>query len=174
MKKYKKFVQKQENISSNIEWYILIRDGSYFVSDIQDDFGLIIKKYETATDNPPIRKYVNKIKDRITLNIKTGYYLELLITETKLQWRSDKMTTKSGFPLVEFSSEFFCTKTFLIFTTEKVRGFKEACDIYFEWDKTSRWKVFYQVVISSNCSVLTKDVFVLLKTLKICPWIQSK
>ena len=122
MKKYKKFVQKQENISSNIEWYILIRDGSYFVSDIQDDFGLIIKKHETATDTPPIRKNVNEIKDRITLNIKTGYYLELLITETiKLQWRSDKMTTKSGFPIVEFSSEFFCIKTFLIFTTEKVR-----------------------------------------------------
>ena len=36
-------------------------DGSYSVSDIPDHFEYIIKQYETVTDNPPIRIYVNKI-----------------------------------------------------------------------------------------------------------------
>ena len=35
------------------------------------------------TDNPSVRIYVNKIENRITFKIKTGYYLELLTSETK-------------------------------------------------------------------------------------------
>ena len=53
-------------------------DGPYCVSDIQDYFKYIIKKHETVTNNPPIRIYINKIENRITFRIKTGYYLELL------------------------------------------------------------------------------------------------
>ena len=53
-------------------------DGSYYISDIQDYFKYIIKKHKTVTDNPPIRKYVNKIENKITFKIKSGYYLELL------------------------------------------------------------------------------------------------
>ena len=34
------------------------------------------------THNPPIRISVNKIKDRITFKIKTGYYLKRLTPET--------------------------------------------------------------------------------------------
>ena len=34
------------------------------------------------TDNPSIKIYVNKIENRITVNIKNGYYLELLTPET--------------------------------------------------------------------------------------------
>ena len=49
---------------------------------IQDYFEYFIKKHETVTDNPPIRIYVNKIENRITFKIKTGYYLELLAPET--------------------------------------------------------------------------------------------
>ena len=33
------------------------------------------------TDNLPIRIYINKIENRITFRIKTGYYLELLTTK---------------------------------------------------------------------------------------------
>ena len=33
-------------------------------------------------DNPSIRVYLNKIENRITFTIKTGYYLELLTPET--------------------------------------------------------------------------------------------
>ena len=41
-----------------------------------------LKKYETVTDNPSIRIYVNKIEYRITFKIKTGYYLNILTSET--------------------------------------------------------------------------------------------
>ena len=56
-------------------------DGPYSVSDIQDCFQYILKKYEPNPDNPSIRIYVNKIENRITFKIKTGYYLELLTPE---------------------------------------------------------------------------------------------
>ena len=55
--------------------------GSYFVLDIQDYFEYIIKKHQAVTGNPQIRIYENKIENRITFRIKTGYDLELLITE---------------------------------------------------------------------------------------------
>ena len=57
-------------------------DGSYSIADIQDYFEFIIKKHETITENPSIQIYTNKIKNRITFKIKTGYKLELLSPET--------------------------------------------------------------------------------------------
>ena len=59
-----------------------ILDGSYSISDIQDYFEYILKKYSESIDNPSIRIYVNKTKNRITFKIKSGYYLELLTPET--------------------------------------------------------------------------------------------
>ena len=47
-------------------------DGSYSISDIQDYFEFIIKKYETLAENPPIQIYPNKIKNRIVFKVKTG------------------------------------------------------------------------------------------------------
>ena len=52
-------------------------DRSYSISDIQDYFEYILKKHGKKIDNPSIRIYVNKIENRITFKIKTGYYLEL-------------------------------------------------------------------------------------------------
>ena len=57
-------------------------DRSYSISDIQDFFEFIIKKYETVAQNPPMQIYPNKIKNRIILKVKTGYKLELLSPET--------------------------------------------------------------------------------------------
>ena len=57
-------------------------DGSYTIDDIQDYFEFIIKKHETLTDNPSIKIYSNKIKNRIVFKIKTGYKFEILIPET--------------------------------------------------------------------------------------------
>ena len=57
-------------------------DGSYYVSNIQDYFEYIIKKYEIVADNPLVQTYVNNIKIRIIFKIKTGYKLELLTKET--------------------------------------------------------------------------------------------
>ena len=70
-------------------------DVSYSVPDIQDYFECILKKHEQKTDNPPIRIYVNKIENRITFKIKTGYYLELFTPETKkLLGRNKSRITK--------------------------------------------------------------------------------
>ena len=49
-----------------------LHDGSYSISDIQDYFVYILKKHEKNTDNPSIRIYVNKIKNRFTFKIKAG------------------------------------------------------------------------------------------------------
>ena len=70
-------------------------DGSYSISDIQDYFECILKKHRENVDNPSIRIYVNKIENRITFKIKTGYYLELLSTETmKLLGSTESKITK--------------------------------------------------------------------------------
>ena len=42
----------------------------------------ILKEHNEKIDNPSVRIYVNKIGNRITFTIKTGYYLELLTPET--------------------------------------------------------------------------------------------
>ena len=63
-------------------------DGSYSVSDIQDYFEYILKKHSESVDNPSIRMYVNRIENRITFKIKSGYYLELLTLETMKLLRS--------------------------------------------------------------------------------------
>ena len=47
-----------------------------------DYFQYILKKYGEKTDNPSINIYSKKMENRITLKIKTGYYLEHLTTET--------------------------------------------------------------------------------------------
>ena len=41
----------------------------------------IIKKHETIADNPTVKIYVNKIKNRLVFTIKEGYKLELLSEE---------------------------------------------------------------------------------------------
>ena len=57
-------------------------DESYSISDIQDYFEYILKKHSESVDNPPIIIYVNRIENRITFKIKSGYHLELLTPET--------------------------------------------------------------------------------------------
>ena len=70
-------------------------DGSYSISDIQDYFQYILKKHSESVDNPPIIIYINKIENRITFKIKSGYYLELLTPETmKLLGSTESKITK--------------------------------------------------------------------------------
>ena len=57
-------------------------DGSYTIDDIQDYFEFTIKKHETLTDNPSVKIYSNKIKNRIVFKIKNGRKQELLTPET--------------------------------------------------------------------------------------------
>ena len=46
--------------------------------------------HETMTENPPTRIYVNKKENRITFNIKTWYYVQLVMPETMKLLRSIK------------------------------------------------------------------------------------
>ena len=70
-------------------------DGSYSISDIQDYFKYILKKHSESVDNPPIRIYVNRTKNRITFKIKSGDYVELLTPETmKLLGSAESKITK--------------------------------------------------------------------------------
>ena len=70
-------------------------NGSYSVSNIQDYFKYILKKHGENTNNPSIRMCVNKIENRITFKIKTGYSLELLTTEImKLLGSTENNITK--------------------------------------------------------------------------------
>ena len=54
-------------------------DGSYSVSDVQNYFKYILKQLGENVKNPSIEIYINKIKDRITFKVKSGYTFELLI-----------------------------------------------------------------------------------------------
>ena len=40
---------------------------------------IFLKKHGGKTDNPSIGIYVNKIENRITFKIKTGFYLKFLL-----------------------------------------------------------------------------------------------
>ena len=72
-------------------------DGAYSISDIQDYFEYILKKHSVNVDNSSIKIYVNKIENRITFKIKTGYYLELLTPKTmKLLESTENKITKNN------------------------------------------------------------------------------
>ena len=67
-------------------------DGSYSISDIQDNFEFVIKKHEILTENPPTQIYPNKTKNRIVFKINTDYKLELRTPKTmKLLGSTKKM-----------------------------------------------------------------------------------
>ena len=69
-------------------WYedVTMPDGSYEISQIQNYFlDDVIKKHESnvkSNEQSPILIYANKILNRVTFRIKTGYKLELLTNET--------------------------------------------------------------------------------------------
>ena len=48
--------------------------GSYSISAIQDYFENILKEHTEKAVNPSVRKYINKIENRITFKIKIGWY----------------------------------------------------------------------------------------------------
>ena len=79
MEKYKKCREKNNQFKKSAPTWnerLDLPDESYSVSDIQDYFEYIIKKYETVTDNPQVRIYVNEIESRTTFKMKIKCYLE--------------------------------------------------------------------------------------------------
>ena len=72
-----------------------VADGSYSISDIPDYFKYLLKKNSENVDNSSIKIYVNKIENRITFKIKSGYYLGLPKPETmKLLGSTESRITK--------------------------------------------------------------------------------
>ena len=65
------------------------------MSDIQDYCEYILKKHGEDTDKLSVQIYVNKIVNRVTFKIKSGYRLELSTPETmKLLGRTENKKTK--------------------------------------------------------------------------------
>ena len=64
---------------------VTIRDGSYEISQIENYFlDEVIKKHESnvkSNEQSPILIYANRILNRVTFRIKTGYKLELFTNE---------------------------------------------------------------------------------------------
>ena len=59
------------------------------------------KKHNGKIDNPSLRIYVNKIENRITFKIKTGYYLKLLTPETMKLLGSTKNNKITNIKMVQ-------------------------------------------------------------------------
>ena len=67
----KSYKNNKFKIASALNEKFELPDWSYSISDMQDYFEYIIKKYQKVTNNPPIRIYVNKIENGIIFRIKT-------------------------------------------------------------------------------------------------------
>ena len=73
---------------SEITWSedVTLPDGSYEISQIQNHFlDEVIKKHKSnvkSNEQSPILIYANRILNRVSFRIKTGYKLELLTSET--------------------------------------------------------------------------------------------
>ena len=65
-----------------MEWRIWITWWIIFYIRYSRLFWIYIKKHAEKIFNPSIRIYINKIENRTTFKIKTGYYLELSTPET--------------------------------------------------------------------------------------------
>ena len=84
MEKYKKQYNNNKFKISAPTWNdeFELPNGSYSISDIQDNFEYILKKHGEDIDNPSIQIYADKIENRVTFKIKNEYSLGLLTSET--------------------------------------------------------------------------------------------
>ena len=79
MEKYLTLPKDNEYELSPTTWgdEVELPQGSYLTLEIQHYFILgIIKKYETAADNPSTQTYVSGIESKITFKIEEWYRLE--------------------------------------------------------------------------------------------------
>ena len=61
-------------------------DGSYSISDIEDYFEYILKKHGESVEKPSLRIFVNKIQNKITLEIKNGF-LTFNTRNNEITWK---------------------------------------------------------------------------------------
>ena len=86
-----------------MDWYIKLLPGLYTVSDIQDSFEYILRKYGENTDNLSIVIYANLIENRVAFKVKTEYHLDILPPETRklLESTKNKITTDTYLEITE-------------------------------------------------------------------------
>ena len=77
-----------------MKWRIWITWWTIFYLRYSRLFWIYLKKHGERTVDSSIRLYKNKIENRITFKIKTGYYLELLTPETTELLGSTKIKIK--------------------------------------------------------------------------------
>ena len=65
-------------------------NGSYSVANNQGYFEYIIKKQDALTVDPPIRNKINKIGNRITFKMYSGYYIEIVTWNFELLQSKEK------------------------------------------------------------------------------------
>ena len=65
-----------------MEWKIWITSWIMFGIRYSRLLWIYLKKHGEKTDNPSTRIYINRIENRITFRIKTGYHLEFLAPES--------------------------------------------------------------------------------------------
>ena len=79
--KKKSYINNKFKISALTKDEFELPNGSCSLSDIQDYCENILRKKENI-DNFSIKIYVNKVDNRVTFKIKTGYQVKLLTRET--------------------------------------------------------------------------------------------
>ena len=127
-------------------------DGSYCIVDIQDYFEFINKKQETLTENPPVQIvqiYSKKIKNRIVFQIKTGYKLEFLYSETvKLlgSTKKDVVQDKDGENMPKLES----VEVFLVHCNLVNNNYQQTSKVLFTFVPN---KQFGQLIIISTYSL---------------------
>ena len=91
-----------------MEWWVWITWWITFCIRHSRLLWIYLRKHKAVPDNPSIKLYVNKTENKITFEIKTGYNLELLTSQTmKLLGitKSEITKDKNGvmFPHLEFT-----------------------------------------------------------------------
>ena len=76
-KSYTKTIDLKYQLQHGMRSLICLTDHILY-QIFKDYFQHIFKKHGEKNDNTTVRIYINKIENRITIKIKTGYYLELL------------------------------------------------------------------------------------------------
>ena len=120
---------------------VTIPDGSYEISQIQNYFlDEVIKKHESnvkSNEQSPILIYANRILNRVTFRIKTGYKLELLTNETMRLLGDGPIidTTKNGENIPRLKS----VRNFLVFCNLVQNAYLQDNKLLFSFVPNSRF-----------------------------------
>ena len=126
---------------------VTMPDGSYEISQIQTYFlDEVIKKHESnvkSNEQSPILIFANRILNKVTFRIKTGYKLELLTNETMrlLGHKPVTDTTKSG----ENVPKLEIVRNVLVFCNLVENAYLQDSKLLFSFVPNSRFGSFLSI-----------------------------